>query len=62
MDREQIIDLGYCPRCLSEFPMMTRDKWGVRWCHLCSFDLEEETQSERDHFIRIANEIGRPKL
>ncbi len=53
----KIIDLGFCPRCKEDITqMMTRVRWGIRWCHLCSFDLEEASKSERDACIRFARE------
>lgn len=60
MGQRKVIDLGYCPRCLSEWPMMTRDKWGIRWCHLCSFDLEEANVAMRQAAIRNAKELKGP--
>lgn len=51
----EIIDLGFCPRCKEDITsMMTRIKWGIKWCYLCSFDLEEAGPSERKSWIRWA--------
>lgn len=51
----EIIDLGFCPRCKEDITnMMTRVKWGIKWCYLCSFDLEEGTRGERESWIRWA--------
>ena len=52
-----LIDLGFCPRCKEGFPMMTRNKWGIRWCHLCSFDLEED-RSEKARWVHWAKEYA----
>ena len=41
------IDLGFCPRCKSDWPMMTRVVDGVKFCHLCSFDVEENPSEKR---------------
>ncbi len=51
------IDLGFCPRCKSDLTtMMTRTKWDIKWCYLCSFDLEEQSEIERTSWIRFAKE------
>ncbi len=53
----KIIDLGFCPRCKEDITqMMTRVRWGIRWCYLCSFDLEEASKGEREACIRFARE------
>ena len=40
---KKVINLGFCPRCKEELDgMMTRDLKGVTFCHLCSFDAEDE--------------------
>lgn len=55
----KIIDLGFCPRCKEDIAdMMTRVKWGIKWCWLCSFDLEEASRSEREAQIRWAKDYS----
>ena len=52
-----VVDLGFCPRCKEPLDgMMTREKWGIKWCYLCSFDLEEAPKPERDAQIRWAKQ------
>ena len=52
-----MIDLGFCPRCKEDLGgMMTRKKWGVKWCYLCAFDLEEAPKGERESCVRFAKE------
>lgn len=53
----KIIDLGFCPRCKEDLEgMMTRVKWNIKWCWLCSFDLEEALRSERVACISFAKD------
>ena len=57
------IDLGFCPRCKENIAnMMTREKWGIKWCYLCSFDLEEATRSDRVACIRFAKDFKKNML
>lgn len=57
MANAKVIRLPYCPRCLEHLDgMMTRARYGVLWCYLCSFDLEEDPASQREHYIRVAKE------
>jgi len=57
MENKEIIDLGFCPRCKEDISqMMTREKWGIKWCYLCSFDLEESARPERESWIRWAKQ------
>lgn len=54
------IDLGFCPRCKDEFDenRMTRIVFGVRWCYLCSFDMEENP-IERRQWVSWAKEYAK---
>lgn len=53
----KVVDLGFCPRCKEDISlMMTREIWEVKWCYLCSFDLEEAPRDEREACIRFAKE------
>lgn len=55
----EVIDLGFCPRCKEDLErMMTRVKCGIKWCHLCSFDLEE-SPAEKGSWIRWAKEYDK---
>lgn len=55
----KVIDLGFCPRCKEDLNgMMTRVKWGIKWCYLCSFDLEE-SPAEREGWIRWAKQYDK---
>jgi len=39
---KEVIDLGFCPRCKEDLVgMMTRVVKGVKFCYLCSFEVEE---------------------
>lgn len=50
----KIIDLGFCPRCKEDLDgMMTGILGGVKFCYLCSCDLEEN-HIERETWIRWA--------
>ena len=53
------IDLGFCPRCKSDFheggEMMTRIVDNVVFCHLCSFDIEED-RMQRKEWVSWARE------
>jgi len=42
-----VVDVGFCPRCKSDWPMMTRTVRNVKFCWLCSFDLEENPSELR---------------
>jgi Zn-finger nucleic acid-binding protein len=56
------INLGFCPRCKSDFheggEMMTRVVKGVRFCYLCSFDLEEN-KIELNQWVSWAKEYAK---
>lgn len=53
------IETPQCPCCGSDLAgMMTRVYRGVRWCHLCSFDVEEMPGDEQDELIERARENG----
>ena len=53
------IDLGFCPRCKEDFNgMMTRVVKGVKFCYLCSFDLEENN-IELNQWISWAKEYAK---
>jgi len=55
--RKEVVDLGFCPRCKEDITaMMTRVAWGIKWCYLCSFDLEEAPIGERESAIRWAEQ------
>jgi len=43
----ETIDLGFCPRCKSDWPMMTRVVDGVKFCYLCSHDVDENPMEKR---------------
>jgi len=49
----EVIDLGFCPRCKEDWPIMTREIDGILFCWLCSFDIEEEPM-ERKRWVRWA--------
>ena len=54
----KILDIGFCPRCKEDLEgMMTRNFKGVKFCYLCSFDLEE-TPSER-HWVKWAKDYAK---
>jgi len=53
------VDLGFCPRCKSDWPMMTRVVYGVKFCHLCSFEVEE-SRHER-HWVRWAKDYAKER-
>lgn len=58
-DESIVIELLQCPCCSSDLSgMMTRVYRGVRWCHLCSFDVEEMPREEQDGLIREAREMA----
>jgi len=52
------IDLGFCPRCKSEWPMMTRVVDRVKFCWLCSHDIEEN-RIERSRWVKWAKEYAK---
>jgi len=52
------IDLGFCPRCKSDWPMMTRVVDGVKFCWLCSFDVEED-KMERRRWVKWARSYAK---
>lgn len=52
------INLGFCPRCKSNFPMMTREIDGVVFCYLCSFNIEED-RMERQNWVSWAKEYAK---
>lgn len=57
MEQSKTIELPECPCCGSELRnMMTRVFRGVRWCHLCSFDVEEMPKAQQDELIEAARE------
>jgi len=57
MAESKTIELPECPYCQSELSgMMTRVFRGVRWCHLCSFDVEEMPRADQDYLIEAARE------
>ncbi len=38
-----VVDLGFCPRCKEDLgDMKTRVFKGVKFCWLCSFDVDED--------------------
>ena len=51
--KKKPIDSGWCPRCKSHFPMMTKIVNGVVFCHLCGCDLLE-IKSERVYWVQFA--------
>jgi hypothetical protein len=56
---KKVIDLGLCPRCKEAFAgMMTRALSGVKFCYLCSFDLEESAR-EKKKWTQWAKEYQR---
>ncbi len=57
MGDRHIIEPDRCLRCGEELQgMMTRVWGGVRWCHLCSFDIEDAPTSEQDVFLQAARD------
>lgn len=57
MPESATIELPECPACKTEIDgMMTRVYRGVRWCHLCSFDVEEMPRADQDDLIEAAAE------
>ena len=52
------VDLGFCPRCKSEWPMMTRVVDSVKFCHLCSYDVEEN-KMERRRWVKWAKDYAK---
>jgi len=57
MKRE--IDLGFCPRCKEDLEgMMTKIVDGVKFCHLCGCDLEEN-QIERHSQVQWARDYAK---
>ena len=55
MKRKEI-NLGFCPRCKEELEgMMTRKVQEVVFCHLCSFDVEEDPHEKRN-WLNFARE------
>lgn len=56
------IDLGFCPCCKSDFhkggEMMNRVIKGVKFCYLCSFDLEEN-RTELNQWLSWAKEYAK---
>ena len=58
---KKVIDLGFCPRCKSDFheggEMMTRVVDNVKFCWLCSFDIEEN-RTQRRNWVRWAKEYA----
>lgn len=58
MKEQKIIDLGFCPRCKEDLEgMMARVVKGVKFCHLCSFEVEENVTDRQ--WIRWAKEYKR---
>ena len=54
-----MIDLGFCPRCKEDLEgMMTRVVRGVKFCYLCSFDLEEN-KIELDEWVSWAKSYAK---
>jgi len=52
----KVIDLGFCPRCKEDLEgMMTRVVKGVKFCWLCSFEVEENRR-ELNTWISWAKE------
>ena len=57
MKRKEI-NLGFCPRCKEDLEgMMTRKVQEVVFCHLCSFDIEDESDKGKS-WIRFAREYA----
>jgi len=57
MGQPKVIELPECPSCHLELSnMMTRVFRGVRWCHLCSFDVEDMPKPQQDELIEAARE------
>ncbi len=45
---KEIINLGFCPACKSDLEgMMTQTVSNVVFCHLCSFDIQENHEVRR---------------
>ena len=54
--KTKIIDLGFCPRCKEDLDgMMTRVVDNVKFCYLCSFDIEED-RMQRQNWVSWAKE------
>ena len=50
----------FCWRCKEDLTdMMTRVWKGIKWCHLCSFDLEEASAGEKESMVRGAKEFAK---
>lgn len=59
----KVVELDYCPRCLEPFDgIMTRISYSVRWCYLCSFDVEDASAGEREREIQGAKERAREEF
>ena len=59
---KKVVDLGFCPRCKSDFhkggEMMTRVVSGVKFCWLCSFDVEDD-RMERQNWVSWAKDYAK---
>lgn len=59
---KKFVDLGFCPRCKSDFhkggEMITRVVKGVLFCYLCSFEVEED-RMQLDNWVRWAEEYAK---
>lgn len=55
---DKTINFGWCPRCKSDFPMMTKIIDGVTFCHLCGCDLQE-SKTERQRWVRWAKDYAK---
>jgi len=69
MPKKKVIDLGWCPRCKGDFYdsdvnegdqkpgelATTRILYGIRWCRMCSFDLEE-SRIQKQQWVRFAKD------
>jgi hypothetical protein len=50
---KETINLGFCPCCKDEFDegSMKRTAFGVVWCYLCSFNMEEQPSWRRQNVV-----------
>jgi len=55
----KVVDLGFCPQCKSDLgDMMTRVVDNVKFCYLCSFDVEENRMEKR-RWVKWAKEYAK---
>ena len=49
--------MAECPLCHDDLSgAMTRKAYGILWCHLCSFDVEDMPRADREALVRLVKD------